>query len=77
MNRSQLDVLKALRPGSTYQAQPLSAGELAFRKPARLLSLAVPTERLSTVGRRRTSAKLGVTGERTPRHCGQRVAVDL
>lgn len=41
LDRSQLEVLKALRPGlKAYQAQPpVPPGNLAFRKPARLLSL--------------------------------------
>lgn len=41
LDRSQLEVLKALRPGiATYKPPPpVPPGNLAFRKPARLLSL--------------------------------------
>jgi hypothetical protein len=41
LDRSQLELLKALRPGLTASrvTAPVPAGNLAFRKPARLLSL--------------------------------------
>ncbi len=41
LDRSQLEVLKALRPGlaASRSQAPVPPGNLAFRKPARLLSL--------------------------------------
>jgi len=65
LDRSQLEVLKALRPGlATYQAQPpVPPGNLAFRKPARLLSLDGAHELpVNGGGGGEHLAKLGVDG---------------
>ena len=65
LDRSRLEVLKALRPGlTTYKAQPpVPPGNLAFRKPARLLSLDGSHELpVNGGGGGEHLAKLGVDG---------------
>jgi Alpha-L-fucosidase/F5/8 type C domain len=64
LDRSQLEVLRALRPGlATATAKPaVPPGNLAYRKPARLLSLD-GTHELEVNGGVRF-AKLGVDGRR-------------
>ncbi len=71
LDRSQLEVLKALRPGlaAARVAAPVPPGNLAFRKPARLLSLdgshelavngGVHFPRLGVDGRPETTALAG------------------
>jgi hypothetical protein len=71
LDRSQLEILKALRPGlAASQAKPpVPPGNLAFRKPARLLSLdgshelevngGVHHPKLGVDGRRDTTALAG------------------
>lgn len=65
LDRSQLEVLKALRPGlAAHKAQPpVPPGNLAFRKPARLLSLDGSHELpVNGGGGGEHLAKLGVDG---------------
>lgn len=71
LDRSQLEILKALRPGlaAMKTRPPVPAGNLAFRKPARLLSLdgshelqvngGVHPARLGVDGRADTTALAG------------------
>lgn len=62
LDRSQLEVLKALRPGlaAAKARLPVPPGNLAFRKPARLLSLDGSHELVVNSGTH--FAKLGVDG---------------
>lgn len=63
LDRSQLEVLKALRPGikSSIQKPPVPPGNLAFRKPAKLLSL--DGKRELPVNGEVHFARLGVDGK--------------
>jgi hypothetical protein len=63
LDRSQLEVLKALRPGlaAAKARPPVPPGNLAFRKPARLLSLDGSHELVVNGGVH--FAKLGVDGD--------------
>lgn len=63
LDRSQLEVLKALRPGlaAAKARPPVPPGNLAFRKPARLLSLDATHELQVNAGVH--FAKLGVDGD--------------
>ena len=62
LDRSQLEVLKVLRPGlaASKALTPVPPGNLAFRKPARLLSLDGSHELVVNSGTH--FAKLGVDG---------------
>jgi hypothetical protein len=64
LDRSQLEILRAIRPGlANSQAQPpIPPGNLAFRKPARLLSLDGSHELAPNSGTR--FSRLGVDGHR-------------
>lgn len=63
LERSQLEILKALRPGinASLNQSPIPPGNLAFRKPAKLLSLDGSHELPVNSGRH--FPKLGVDGK--------------